>query len=318
MFTANYWLSVCGIRLSDPPFQRVFTAENDHDRLPVPAVRPAISAGVHSRIHALAIACPCCQTRHFSGCSQPLLFMVMVDKSLSDPPFQRVFTAFKAWHGMMDSLSDPPFQRVFTAVNNPWSRPALKLSDPPFQRVFTALDDRKRGKSLRLSDPPFQRVFTAVRGDVLLRQQGCQTRHFSGCSQQLCPQHRRIKLLSDPPFQRVFTAPPRSGPHRGSAVRPAISAGVHSNPDQPEGTTNGCQTRHFSGCSQRVGPEVLVADDAVRPAISAGVHSRRSPSHAGRHSCQTRHFSGCSQHMTTASIFVKLLSDPPFQRVFTA
>ena len=233
-------------RLSDPPFQRVFTAYASHWKFTVMAVRPAISAGVHSWWPATTANCravrpaisagvhsrawlnghtaPGCQTRHFSGCSQPSTSTTETNHELSDPPFQRVFTAV---------------HREGTG--------ALVLSDPPFQRVFTALRTPKHKNDF-----------------------GCQTRHFSGCSQRArrsvgsprgcqsgCSQPVHVVktffgALSDPPFQRVFTARTNSTNSVSEAVRPAISAGVHSDRLVATARRRGCQTRHFSGCSQRV------------------------------------------------------------------
>ena len=60
-----------GYALLDPPFQRVFTAQIKVKMVKVTAVRPAISAGVHSLRFYEEARTPGCQTRHFSGCSQP-------------------------------------------------------------------------------------------------------------------------------------------------------------------------------------------------------------------------------------------------------
>ena len=303
-------------RLSDPPFQRVFTAYASHWKFTVMAVRPAISAGVHSWWPATTANCravrpaisagvhsrawlnghtaPGCQTRHFSGCSQPSTSTTETNHELSDPPFQRVFTAV---------------HREGTG--------ALVLSDPPFQRVFTALRTPKHKNDFGCQTRHFSGCSQRARRSVG-SPRGCQTRHFSGCSQPESPRTGRWWTLSDPPFQRVFTARPRRQNILWRAVRPAISAGVHSANELHQLRFGSCQTRHFSGCSQRSarshGETTRLSDPpfqrvftaclaehiknycAVRPAISAGVHSS-----------------------TDLIIeYAKKLSDPPFQRVFTA
>ena len=59
------------MKLSDPPFQRVFAADASCDSVAEVAVRPAISAGVRSLRTKSTKGFWRCQTRHFSGCSQP-------------------------------------------------------------------------------------------------------------------------------------------------------------------------------------------------------------------------------------------------------
>ena len=126
------------------------------------AVRPAISAGVHSWIAPTTPGTIGCSACHFGRSSQLVPSQEYEDWMLFGLPFRQEFTASPRSCAIRFSLFGLPFRQEFTASSASTSN-HTRLFGLPFRQEFTAakkLDELWTGKLFGL---PFRQEFTAGR-----------------------------------------------------------------------------------------------------------------------------------------------------------
>ena len=236
------------IRLFDLPFRQVFTASAPMIIKQTKAVRPAISAGVHSRSFVRSSDVP----------------------TLFDLPFRQVFTAKAAKAiakagAVRPAISAGVHSKRRTMPGH-WAavRPAISAGvhslmpwiDDEVTAVRPAISAGVHSPSMTdgsdsLAVRPAISAGVHSQGDTSMGYTvGCSTCHFGRCSQPRPAAPIHSIVLFDLPFRQVFTAPFRDSHATNQAVRPAISAGVHSNIPVPVVHGPGCSTCHFGRCSQ--------------------------------------------------------------------
>ena len=165
---------------------------------------------------------------------------------------------------------------------------------------------------------PFRQEFTATSPPGTFATSSCSACHFGRSSQRWICRRRSTAWLFGLPFRQEFTAWGRMGIVAALAVRPAISAGVHSGGLEWKKPSSSCSACHFGRSSQRA----RYWNDYI--ATLFGLPFRQEFTACGarritpRKGCSACHFGRSSQRSPLCSGVPSGLFGLPFRQEFTA